>query len=109
MSVTKVRSRPPRAAAAKRPAVEPPAVEHPAAERPAPAQPADGATLTDRAYVMLEELITTLQLPPGAFLSEMALAQRLGFGRTPIREDSFIFRYSHSFVPFPVHVGTLFR
>lgn len=43
-------------------------------------------TLTDRAYVELEELITTLQLPPGAFLSELALAERLGIGRTPIRE-----------------------
>lgn len=47
---------------------------------------ADGPTLTERAYQALEELITTLQLPPGAFLSEMALAERLGFGRTPIRE-----------------------
>lgn len=47
---------------------------------------ADGPTLTERAYLELEELITTLQLPPGAFLSEMALAERLGFGRTPIRE-----------------------
>ncbi|MFC3695190.1 GntR family transcriptional regulator [Chenggangzhangella methanolivorans] len=47
---------------------------------------AEGPTLTERAYLALEELITTLQLPPGAFLSEMALADRLGFGRTPIRE-----------------------
>lgn len=46
----------------------------------------DGVTLTERAYSELEELITTLQLPPGAFISEMALAQRLGIGRTPIRE-----------------------
>jgi DNA-binding GntR family transcriptional regulator len=44
------------------------------------------ATLTDVAYVQLEELITTLQLPPGAFLSELALAERLSIGRTPIRE-----------------------
>lgn len=50
------------------------------------ARPSDGTTLTERAYVALEELITTLQLEPGAFLSEMALAERLGFGRTPIRE-----------------------
>lgn len=71
MSVTSVRSRP---------------RSSPAAEPLAPAQAPDGMTLTDRAYVALEELITTLQLPPGAFLSEMALAQRLGFGRTPIRE-----------------------
>jgi DNA-binding GntR family transcriptional regulator len=44
------------------------------------------ATLTDLAYVQLEELITTLQLPPGAFLSELALSERLAIGRTPIRE-----------------------
>ncbi|HEY0293264.1 MAG TPA: GntR family transcriptional regulator [Hansschlegelia sp.] len=44
------------------------------------------ATLTDQAYLQLEELITTLQLPPGAFLSELALSERLSIGRTPIRE-----------------------
>ena len=43
-------------------------------------------SLTDSAYAQLEELIVTLQLPPGMFLSEMALATRLGIGRTPIRE-----------------------
>ena len=43
-------------------------------------------TLTDRAYAELEELIVTLQLPPGTALSELVLAQRLGIGRTPIRE-----------------------
>lgn len=46
---------------------------------------ADG-TLTDRAYRELEELIATLQLPPGTVLSELALVQRLNIGRTPIRE-----------------------
>jgi DNA-binding GntR family transcriptional regulator len=43
-------------------------------------------TLTDRAYAELEELIVTLQLPPGTALSELVLAGRLGIGRTPIRE-----------------------
>lgn len=43
-------------------------------------------TLTDRAYAQLEEMIVTLQLPPGTVLSEQALAQRLEIGRTPIRE-----------------------
>jgi DNA-binding GntR family transcriptional regulator len=42
--------------------------------------------LTDRAYAELEELIVTLRLPPGAVLSEQALAERLAIGRTPIRE-----------------------
>jgi DNA-binding GntR family transcriptional regulator len=43
-------------------------------------------TLTERAYAELEELIVTLQLPPGTALSELVLARRLGIGRTPIRE-----------------------
>ena len=42
--------------------------------------------LTDRAYHEIEELIVTLQLPPGTVLSELVLADRLGIGRTPIRE-----------------------
>ena len=48
----------------------------------------DGAdeTMTDRAYKLIEELIVTLQLPPGTVLSEQLLSQRLEIGRTPIRE-----------------------
>jgi DNA-binding GntR family transcriptional regulator len=43
-------------------------------------------TLTEQAYRRLEEQIVTLQLRPGEFLSEYALADGLGLGRTPIRE-----------------------
>jgi DNA-binding GntR family transcriptional regulator len=43
-------------------------------------------TLTDQAYVVLEELIVTLRLAPGAVLSESALSEQLEIGRTPIRE-----------------------
>jgi DNA-binding GntR family transcriptional regulator len=43
-------------------------------------------SLTDRAYRKLEEMIVTLQLAPGAVVSETALSERLGIGRTPIRE-----------------------
>jgi len=43
-------------------------------------------TLTDKAYAQIEELIVTLRLPPGTVLSELVLADRLGIGRTPIRE-----------------------
>jgi DNA-binding GntR family transcriptional regulator len=43
-------------------------------------------TLTDQAYTALEELIVTLQLAPGSAVSEQMLAERLGIGRTPIRE-----------------------
>ncbi|MCP5119985.1 MAG: GntR family transcriptional regulator [bacterium] len=43
-------------------------------------------SLTDQAYIRLEELVVTLQLEPGAVLSESSLSHDLGFGRTPIRE-----------------------
>jgi DNA-binding GntR family transcriptional regulator len=43
-------------------------------------------SLTERAYRELEELIVTLQLAPGAVVTEAALAARVGIGRTPIRE-----------------------
>lgn len=43
-------------------------------------------SLTDRAYSTLEEMIVTLKLEPGGVLSETALAESLGIGRTPIRE-----------------------
>lgn len=47
---------------------------------------AEETSLTERAYRQLEELISTLQLPPGTVLSELMLAQKLKIGRTPIRE-----------------------
>ena len=57
----------------------------PAAARAAP--PAGGtATLTEQAYAALEELIVHGELGPGALVSEAMLADRLGIGRTPIRE-----------------------
>jgi DNA-binding GntR family transcriptional regulator len=43
-------------------------------------------SLADQAYSRLEEMIVRLQLPPGAVVSEQALSERLGIGRTPIRE-----------------------
>lgn len=47
---------------------------------------ANDGSLTDRAYKGLEERIVTLRLKPGMVLSESALAEQLGIGRTPIRE-----------------------
>ncbi|ACI93964.1 transcriptional regulator, GntR family [Afipia carboxidovorans OM5] len=47
---------------------------------------ANHATLTDLAYSELEEIIVTLQIPPGTVLSERTLMQRLKIGRTPTRE-----------------------
>ena len=49
------------------------------------ADPAD-ASLTNQAYARLEELIVTLQLAPGEVVSEAALSDKVGIGRTPIRE-----------------------
>jgi DNA-binding GntR family transcriptional regulator len=43
-------------------------------------------SLTQKAYRQIEELVVTLRLPPGAVLSETALAKQLEIGRTPIRE-----------------------
>ncbi len=43
-------------------------------------------SLTEQAYAQLEELIVTLQLEPGRTVSELALSEMTGIGRTPIRE-----------------------
>ena len=56
-----------------------------AAKKKPAAGPAE-ASLTDRAYSDLEALIVTLKLAPGSAVSESALSERLGIGRTPIRE-----------------------
>lgn len=42
--------------------------------------------MTEKAYKEIEELIVTLQLPPGTAVSESELSRRLEIGRTPIRE-----------------------
>jgi DNA-binding GntR family transcriptional regulator len=43
-------------------------------------------SLTELAYMHLEELIVTLKLKPGAVVSEGELSVLTGIGRTPIRE-----------------------
>ena len=45
-----------------------------------------GISLTEQAYTRIEELIVTLQLPPGGAVSEGELCAQTGFGRTPVRE-----------------------
>ena len=59
-----------------------------AAERDSGAEPRKESerSLTDRAYVVLEEMLCTLRLEPGEVLSEGALSEALGIGRTPVRE-----------------------
>jgi DNA-binding GntR family transcriptional regulator len=47
---------------------------------------ADATSLADQAYYRIRELIVTLELPPGSLVSERALMERLGVGRTPVRE-----------------------
>ena len=47
---------------------------------------ADARSLSDQAYFRIRELIVTLELPPGALVSERELQERLGLGRTPVRE-----------------------
>ncbi|MHB8468649.1 MAG: GntR family transcriptional regulator [Gaiellaceae bacterium] len=44
------------------------------------------ASLAEQAYRALRELIVSLELPPTALIREPDLMERLGIGRTPIRE-----------------------
>jgi DNA-binding GntR family transcriptional regulator len=55
-----------------------PAIHQPEAE--------SARSLSDRAYFAIRELIVTLDLAPGAVVSERDLMQRLELGRTPVRE-----------------------
>jgi len=43
-------------------------------------------TQSESAYQALEEAVVTLALEPGTVVTELALCERLGFGRTPVRE-----------------------
>lgn len=56
--------------------------------RPGPAKKAKKRVdrLADIAHSKLEELIVTLELPPGSLWSEVSLSERIGIGRTPVRE-----------------------
>jgi DNA-binding GntR family transcriptional regulator len=49
-------------------------------------QAADARSLSDQAYYRIRELIVTLELAPGSVVSERDLMERLGVGRTPVRE-----------------------
>jgi DNA-binding GntR family transcriptional regulator len=48
--------------------------------------PAAPQSLAERAYREIRTLIVTLELAPGSVISETDLQERLGMGRTPIRE-----------------------
>jgi DNA-binding GntR family transcriptional regulator len=45
-----------------------------------------GTSLSDRAYAVIRDLLITLEIAPGSVINEEALMQRLGMGRTPVRE-----------------------
>lgn len=47
---------------------------------------ADTIPAAARAYRALEGMIVTLELPPGSLSTEQALVDRIGLGRTPVRE-----------------------
>lgn len=47
---------------------------------------AEHSGLSDQARARLEEMIVSLELPPGSIWSEAELSARLGIGRTPVRE-----------------------
>src|SRR5919204_3487202 len=44
------------------------------------------ASLADKAYHAIRDLIVSLELPPGAVIDERGLVERLRIGRTPVRE-----------------------
>jgi len=46
----------------------------------------EAVSFADRAYYAIRDLIVTLELPPGAVVREPELTERLGIGRTPVRE-----------------------
>lgn len=71
----------PRAAKATETAAPPMPPESPVADNRI-----GGRSLATAAHEALEELIVTLELPPGSLWSEEALSERIGIGRTPVRE-----------------------
>lgn len=56
------------------------------ARLPASAGRTGAPALADQARAQLEELIVKLDLPPGSVWTELQLSEKLGIGRTPVRE-----------------------
>lgn len=54
--------------------------------RPAALEAPPARSLAERVYEQLEAMIVTLELPPGAMLSEVELGRQLGVSRTPVGE-----------------------
>ena len=51
-----------------------------------PPDPGAARSLSDEAYYRIRDLIVSLELAPGSIVSERELMERLGLGRTPVRE-----------------------
>ena len=51
-----------------------------------PGRTAPAPSLAEQAYRVLEQKLVTLELPPGAVISEGQLIDLTGLGRTPVRE-----------------------
>jgi DNA-binding GntR family transcriptional regulator len=47
---------------------------------------AQSESLADQAYSIVEQMIVSLELPPGSVFSEGQLSEQIGIGRTPLRE-----------------------
>lgn len=59
--------------------------------------------LADKALADLEELIVTLELAPGSYWTEESLSERLGIGRTPVREAVQILATDELLIPIRRH------
>src|SRR4051794_35001034 len=51
-----------------------------------PAEPGSHSSLADVAYEAIRDRLLSLDIRPGEALNDEALARKLGFGRTPVRE-----------------------
>lgn len=49
-------------------------------------KPPSTQSLSEQAYLAIEEMIVMQELPPGSMVSEAELVQQLNCGRTPVRE-----------------------
>jgi len=58
---------------------------------------------TQRAYELIRDKITTLELPPGAPINEQRLAEELGLGKTPVREALKLLAHDDLVVITPRH------
>jgi DNA-binding GntR family transcriptional regulator len=61
----------------------------------------DARSQSEQAYYAVRELIVTLELPPGSLVDERELMDRLGLGRTPVREALRALAQAHLIEVYP--------